>query len=268
MTDGCNSPPLEGGWLIIRPLTVIETANMSTHKNTADLLLSEDELDLLSDFLISDATSDETMMLDCLDGFLTAIATSPAMPPSSVWMPKVWGPSAKDEPSFESYAQMEQITGLIMRHLSSLIVSLRENPDGCEPIFDSAVYPDNPHEFVDGEMWAYGYMTAVNLQRDDWQPAFDDGACAELLRPIYLLGTEELPPEQEALVETPEQREELSTQIPHSVAGLYRFWTPSRRTVADPAVARAMPKVGRNEKCPCGSGRKYKKCCGAALEPQ
>ena len=22
------------------------------------------------------------------------------------------------------------------------------------------------------------------------------------------------------------------------------------------------PKVGRNEPCPCGSGRKYKKCCG------
>jgi hypothetical protein len=25
----------------------------------------------------------------------------------------------------------------------------------------------------------------------------------------------------------------------------------------------ALPKVGRNEPCPCGSGRKYKKCCGA-----
>jgi uncharacterized protein YecA (UPF0149 family) len=26
---------------------------------------------------------------------------------------------------------------------------------------------------------------------------------------------------------------------------------------------RAPPKVGRNEPCPCGSGRKYKKCCGS-----
>ena len=25
---------------------------------------------------------------------------------------------------------------------------------------------------------------------------------------------------------------------------------------------RAGPKVGPNEKCPCGSGKKYKKCCG------
>jgi preprotein translocase subunit SecA len=28
-------------------------------------------------------------------------------------------------------------------------------------------------------------------------------------------------------------------------------------------VHRATPKVGRNEPCPCGSGKKYKKCCGA-----
>jgi uncharacterized protein YchJ len=27
---------------------------------------------------------------------------------------------------------------------------------------------------------------------------------------------------------------------------------------------RAEPKIGRNEPCPCGSGKKYKKCCGAA----
>ena len=25
---------------------------------------------------------------------------------------------------------------------------------------------------------------------------------------------------------------------------------------------RETPKVGRNEPCPCGSGKKYKKCCG------
>jgi preprotein translocase subunit SecA len=30
-------------------------------------------------------------------------------------------------------------------------------------------------------------------------------------------------------------------------------------------VARAAPKVGRNDVCPCGSGKKYKKCCGAAV---
>ena len=28
-------------------------------------------------------------------------------------------------------------------------------------------------------------------------------------------------------------------------------------------MRRAQPKVGRNDPCPCGSGKKYKKCCGA-----
>ena len=27
-------------------------------------------------------------------------------------------------------------------------------------------------------------------------------------------------------------------------------------------MKRKEPKIGRNEKCPCGSGKKYKKCCG------
>ena len=36
--------------------------------------------------------------------------------------------------------------------------------------------------------------------------------------------------------------------------------SPARLADAKPA---ARPKIGRNESCPCGSGRKYKKCCGA-----
>ena len=28
-------------------------------------------------------------------------------------------------------------------------------------------------------------------------------------------------------------------------------------------IVREAPKVGRNDPCPCGSGKKYKKCCGA-----
>jgi preprotein translocase subunit SecA len=30
----------------------------------------------------------------------------------------------------------------------------------------------------------------------------------------------------------------------------------------DLPVRRSGPKVGRNESCPCGSGKKYKNCCG------
>ena len=30
-----------------------------------------------------------------------------------------------------------------------------------------------------------------------------------------------------------------------------------------PPMRNAAPKVSRNDPCPCGSGKKYKKCCGA-----
>ncbi len=41
--------------------------------------------------------------------------------------------------------------------------------------------------------------------------------------------------------------------------------TPTRslRPAAAPAIAAPRAKIGRNEPCPCGSGKKYKKCCGA-----
>lgn len=232
--------------------------------------LTDEEMDELGNFLISDATSDETMMLDRLDGFLTALASGPFMPANNVWLPQVWGPTVQDEPTFASYAQMERITALIMKNRSSIVLRLRESLDTFDPVFDSAVYPDSEREFVDGEMWAYGYMTGINLQREAWQRFFDDSQSADLLRPIYLLGTEELAADAEALVESPAQREALSMQIPESIAAIYRFWQPYRVATPVPVshFQREQPKIGRNEKCPCGSGRKFKKCCGVSNESE
>ena len=33
--------------------------------------------------------------------------------------------------------------------------------------------------------------------------------------------------------------------------------------IGEKPIVREEPKVGRNDPCPCGSGKKYKKCCGA-----
>jgi preprotein translocase subunit SecA len=42
---------------------------------------------------------------------------------------------------------------------------------------------------------------------------------------------------------------------------------PARPSQTPPPVAQplrpSVPKVGRNDPCPCGSGKKYKRCCGA-----
>ena len=38
--------------------------------------------------------------------------------------------------------------------------------------------------------------------------------------------------------------------------------TSSDGTVAPATVKRQGKKIGRNDPCPCGSGKKYKNCCG------
>ncbi|MDR2477596.1 MAG: YchJ family protein [Treponema sp.] len=40
-------------------------------------------------------------------------------------------------------------------------------------------------------------------------------------------------------------------------------WLYDEGHVAPRTVVRSTPKVGRNESCPCGSGKKYKHCCGS-----
>ena len=67
-----------------------------------------------------------------------------------------------------------------------------------------------------------------------------------------------LDPEQDAalLAETPDH-------IPTCVVGIDAFWKDRRGQSRTGAGRAKSPKVGRNDPCPCGSGRKYKRCCGA-----
>ncbi|GIK70918.1 MAG: hypothetical protein BroJett020_22130 [Bacteroidota bacterium] len=50
------------------------------------VLLSEEEIDKLDDFLMSDAVTDEAMMLDQLDGYLTAIIIGPTTLRMQDWL--------------------------------------------------------------------------------------------------------------------------------------------------------------------------------------
>ncbi len=42
-----------------------------------------------------------------------------------------------------------------------------------------------------------------------------------------------------------------------------RWYFTEGSAVAPKPIVRSEPKTGRNDPCPCGSGKKYKKCCGA-----
>ena len=51
---------------------------------------------------------------------------------------------------------------------------------------------------------------------------------------------------------------ECEEKLPQAVSDIYRFWVAQRSIKT---IRRELPKVGRNDPCPCGSGKKFKKCC-------
>jgi preprotein translocase subunit SecA len=61
---------------------------------------------------------------------------------------------------------------------------------------------------------------------------------------------QELRPEMSALAASRAQHEQAANQ-------------PVGQSAGPTTVRRSIPKVGRNDPCPCGSGKKYKRCCGA-----
>jgi len=67
---------------------------------------------------------------------------------------------------------------------------------------------------------------------------------------------------------SPEKREEIIAHMAAGLLGAYRYFRSRREARADvpfaPERPRRVAKVGRNDPCPCGSGKKYKKCCGGA----
>jgi uncharacterized protein len=234
--------------------------------------LSDDELEELDRFLLSETTSDETMLLDMLDGYLTAIVIGPTTILPSRWLPGMWGPSEEDEPHFETPEQAQRILELVMRHMNGIVWTLQHDPDAFDPLLNSMIYYEgDPREYLDGEMWANGFMDGIELCRQDWQPLFDDPSAKEALRPIHLLGADEVTKAEEKLTRWPAQREELTKQIAESVAAIYRFWLPRRKeqhaSLLASTVRREEPKVGRNDPCPC-SGKNQMKCCWAGPTPQ
>jgi uncharacterized protein len=55
-------------------------------------------------------------------------------------------------------------------------------------------------------------------------------------------------------------REECEENLPQAVTNIYRFWIAQRGVKT---IRHENPRTGRNDPCPCGSGKKFKKCCGA-----
>ncbi|MBQ3183452.1 MAG: SEC-C domain-containing protein [Clostridia bacterium] len=61
-------------------------------------------------------------------------------------------------------------------------------------------------------------------------------------------------------------REEIKREAAAKVTGEGFVGAGDGTVKKKPVVKKAADKVGRNDPCPCGSGKKYKKCCGANVD--
>ena len=237
------------------------------HAPPAFTSLSDTELDELDHFLLYEADVEDSMTLDMLDGYLHALAIGPTTVHPQRWMPRIWGEDFTGMmPPVKDIDELNHILQLITRHFNSIIANL-EDPDGATIVPMWSTFKDGELERDDAEIWAYGFITGMELCAEDWAPLLETEQGQAWLRPIQLLGEDDFSPEQDALTRTQADREKLSLEIPDGVLAMYQYWQPHRRAVFEREVASTMRgKVGRNDPCPCGSGKKFKKCCGAAAE--
>lgn len=223
--------------------------------------LSDKEFDELDDFLLSDRCGEESMTMDTLHGYLTALVIGPEQILLGEWLPHVWGPSLKDAPKFKSDKEFERTVGLIARYMNEIAVTLEVAPKEYEPLFCEFEHEGKP--LLDGEAWTWGFWEGINLRPQAWEPIWTSNL-STVVRPIYLLGADELEEEEMLLREDPVKRHKLTVEVEAAILEIYRYWLPNRKSAVK-TIQRETPKVGRNDLCGCGSGKKFKKCCGAGL---
>jgi len=227
------------------------------------IIITDSELDELQDFLLSDAVPEGTMMLDMLDGFFTALIIGPVTVLPSAWLPLVWDMSGGGEnPKFESLEQAQRIMELLMKMMNSSVVLLTKYPEYYEPLPDSFTYESDEIRDSLIKLWATGFMIGVSCNEADWDPLFSDETARVELSAISMLG---VTPGDSVLLPTKKFRE-LWERVPYCVLSLNEFWRPFRLNEIARAkgmvLATEAERTGRNEPCPCGSGIKFKKCCG------
>ena len=211
----------------------------------------------LEDFLLSDAVGDDAMLLSELDGFLAGVIACPEMILPSEWLPVVWG---EEEPVFDSLEQAQTVNGLIMGHYNDLVRDLERGR--YRPVYDI----DNGDDSIIWETWIEGFWEAATLRPKAWFPYIADAADKELQQALFVMGRLvdlASPPDDFKPMEGDEELVKLAPElIPFALDALHRARIALAGAAPRPANQNH-PKVGRNDPCPCGSGKKFKKCCGA-----
>ena len=210
--------------------------------------------------LLAALDGDEAMLLTELDGFLAGILVCPDLIMPGEWLPIVWGGGNNEAaPVFENIKQVEQLVGLIMERYNAVAADLQRGFGRYEPLFDV----DTRHDEILWEIWIDGFDTALQLRPVAWAKLRETdeetrGALAGLVRLVQIgRGESTLPKDQidDLTAKAPDL-------IPNYIEALNAWRISEQLGGHSGQEAPNFGKVGRNDPCPCGSGKKWKRCCG------
>jgi uncharacterized protein len=226
--------------------------------STPSRTLTDAELDRLGDFLKS-CKGGQAMSLEELDGFFAALIAGPEVVMPSEYNRELFGGEA---PEFSSLEEAKDILGLLNRHWNTIAGTLFKGEIHVPMIFE-----DEKGE-LRGNDWARGFMRGMHMRHEGWAELVNDEKYGGSLIPMMMLYHEhDENPEMSPEPITPEKREQVIALTAAGLMNAYEYFRKQREDdlgVDAPDPRRSTPKIGRNDPCPCGSGKKYKKCCGGA----
>jgi uncharacterized protein len=174
------------------------------------------------------------------------------------------GDETINEKAFVAQPVLQNFLSLVTRHKESVAHTLQSGEVYTPVILasDDGVFRAND--------WANGFMLGMNLRHEDWFDLFEDEDHGGSLVPILALAHENDPdPEMRPYKEpiSAERREKLLVGVAAGVMNIYKYFRTRQKSVEtafSPGATyrRFAPKPGRNDPCPCGSGKKFKHCCG------
>jgi uncharacterized protein len=224
--------------------------------------LTDAELERLGDFL-KGCKGGSAMNIEQLDGFFAALIAGPEIVMPSEYYSEVFGGEMSDACEFGSLDEANEILGLMMRHWNDIASTLHKGE-----VYVPLLLKDESGT-AHGNDWARGFIRGMHMRHDGWAELMNDEEHGGCLVPIMMLYHEhDEDPEMRPKPITPEKRGDLLAHMAVGLLRAYRHFRAQGEACADttfaPEPRRNDSKIGRNDPCPCGSGKKYKKCCGSA----
>jgi uncharacterized protein len=216
-------------------------------------------------FLASPAAPQRALSVLELDGYLTGVVVAPSRIPPSRWIGGIWG---DEEPVFDNDEQVTAVLGAIMARYNALNAEIDaglkrlETERVCDyrPMFQPV---DAKPKQTAVRQWISGFWKAMALDPASWSALAEDERLQAVISPF--VGFIDLGKDHafEPADDINERLDESITEIPRALLILRKI--AKLRAARAPKRASASPRSrpGRNDPCPCGSGRKYKRCCGA-----